>query len=138
MPYPGFRSAVRKTLAFVALVCATLAFDHAFASELSPRDAGARFGQALGALEICHGASLTAAGDALRSAFAGSDNEVFKAQAAKIFDAWMAVKNCVNGRDPNQCKIIMDKSCAAAEAEIGKNGAIMPGLVEFPAHKPAN
>lgn len=137
MRSPGFRSAVRENLAFVALVCATLAFDHASASALSPRDTGARYGQALGALEICHGARLTAAGDALRSAFAGSDNEVFKAQAAKIFDAWMAVKNCVNGRDPNQCKIIMDKSCAAAEAEIGENGSVMPGLLEFPARKPA-
>ncbi|MBR2536795.1 MAG: hypothetical protein IKE66_12060 [Hyphomicrobium sp.] len=98
---------------------------------LSPREAGARYGQALGALEICYGSRLTAAGDALRSRFSGADNEVFKAQAAKIFSAWHTVKNCANASDPNQCKIIMDKSCAAAEAEIGSHGTVMPGLVEF-------
>lgn len=104
---------------------------HAGAETLSPRDAGARYGQALGALEICYGSRLTAAGDALRSRFSGADNDVFKAQAAKIFNAWHTVKNCANADDPNQCKIIMDKSCAAAEAEIGTHGSVMPGLVEF-------
>lgn len=101
------------------------------ADTLTPRDAGARYGQALGALEICHGSKLTAAGDALRSKYEGADNEIFKAQAAKIYNAWHTVKNCANADDPNQCKIIMDKSCAAAEAEIGTNGTAMPGLVEF-------
>lgn len=133
MRSPGFQPSVRDTLAFVTVLCAALAFGHATAGEPSPRDAGARYGQALGALEICYGAKLTAAGDALRSAFVGIDNEVFKTQAAKVFDAWMTVKNCVNGRDPNQCKIIMDRSCAGADAEIGAKGSVMPGLVEFPA-----
>lgn len=132
MRSPGFQTSVCETLAFVTVLCAGLAFGRATAGDPSARDAGARYGQALGALEVCHGAKLTAAGDALRSAFAGVDNEVFKSQAAKVFDAWMIVKNCVNGRDPNQCKISMDKSCAAADAEIGKNGSAMPGLVEFP------
>lgn len=106
----------------------------ASAGDLTPRDAGARYGQALGALEICNGSKLTAAGDALRGKFSGADNEIFKEQAAKIFNVWMNVKACTNGRDPNQCKIIMDKSCLAAEAEIGSNGTILPGLVEFAKH----
>lgn len=100
----------------------------------SPRDDGARYGQALGALEICHGSKLTPAGDALRSKYTGADNDAFKSQAAKIFEAWRTVKACANGFDPNQCKIIMDKSCETAEAEIGSAGSVMPGLVEFMKH----
>ena len=59
---------------------------------------------------------------------------VFKAQAAKVFEAWRQVKACSNAADPNTCKIIMDKSCATAEQEIGPSGTVMPGLVEFMKH----
>lgn len=100
--------------------------------EIGAREAGARYGQALGVVDICIGAKVTAKGEALRAAYAGADQELFKAQAAKVYDAWYAVKGCGNATDPNQCKIIMDKSCAAAEAEIGAQGSVMPGLVEFP------
>ncbi|HPG88687.1 MAG TPA: hypothetical protein PLD46_03470 [Hyphomicrobium sp.] len=98
---------------------------------MTPRDAGARYGQTLGAIEICYGAKVTDASRKLAQIYAGADQEIFKAQAAKVYDAWRQVKNCANGLDPNQCKIIMDKSCATAEAEIGASGTIFPGLVEF-------
>lgn len=123
----------------IALISLSTTPALAGAESLSPRDAGARYGQALGAIEVCHGSKLTAAAEALRSMYAGIGNQTpkaqfnveFNAQAAKIFNAWRAVKNCANGRDPNQCKIIMDKSCADAEAEIGANGHVLPGLVDF-------
>ena len=100
---------------------------------LTPKDAGARYGQALGAVEICIGAKVTDRASALNSVYSGADLEAFKAQAAKIYDAWIKVKNCVRQDDPNQCKVIMDESCAAAIAEIGPAGTAIPGLLEAPA-----
>jgi hypothetical protein len=99
---------------------------------LTPKDAGARYGQALGAVEICIGAKVTDKASALNSVYSGSDLEAFKAQAAKIYDAWIKVKNCVRQDDPNQCKVIMDESCAAAIAEIGPAGTAVPGLLDAP------
>jgi hypothetical protein len=103
----------------------------AAAAALSPKDAGARYGQALGAVEICFGSKVTDKAKTLGDTYTGADQDSFKAQAGKVFDAWNKVKNCSNQADPNQCKIIMDKSCASAEAEIGATGNVMPGLVEF-------
>ena len=97
----------------------------------TPKEAGARYGQALGALEVCYGSKLTAKAEALPAAYSGSELESFKAEAAKIYDAWLEVRACARQSDPNQCKIIMDKSCLGAEAEIGAEGKAMPGLVEF-------
>jgi hypothetical protein len=99
---------------------------------MSVRDAGARYGQALGAVEICIGSKITSKASAMEAAYSGADLDAFKAQAAKVFDAWLKVKACAKQDDPNQCKIIMDKSCAAAESEIGAAGSVAPGLVEFP------
>lgn len=128
------RIVIARMIASCLAFAASLTFVAAGTADPSPRDDGARYGQALGALEICHGSKLTATGDALRSKYTGADNEVFKAQAAKIFEAWIMVKSCANAVDPNQCKIIMDKSCETAEAEIGTAGSALPGLVEFMKH----
>ncbi len=98
---------------------------------LSPKEAGARYGQALGAVEICIGSKVTDKAKALGEPFKDAELEDYKKQAAKVYDAWLKVKGCSRQVDPNQCKIIMDKSCEAAEAEIGPTGKVMPGLVEF-------
>ena len=98
---------------------------------MTPKDAGARYGQALGATEICIGSTITSKAKSLGDAFKDADLEDYKKQAAKIYDAWLKVRDCRRELDPNQCKIIMDKSCEAAEAEIGSSGKIVPGLVEF-------
>ena len=45
------------------------------------------------------------------------------------------MKNCARPEDPNECKIIMDRSCEAAIAEIGPNGTAMPGLLDPPQEK---
>jgi hypothetical protein len=105
-----------------------------FAGGIAPRDAGARYGQALGASELCYGSTLTEKAKTLGDAYTGDDLAAFKAQAAKIYEAWTAVKGCMHQDDPNQCKIIMDKSCLAAEAEIGADGSALAGLVAFPNH----
>ncbi len=107
----------------------------AIASERPPvREAAARYGQALGVAEVCFGSKITSKAEALPKSYSGAEGETFKAQAGKIFDAWLKVKSCVRQDDPNQCKIIMDKSCLAAEAEIGPKGSAFPGLVEFASH----
>ena len=132
-------------IAFATIQTANLAFAEdaakpdasaqaAIATIITPRDAGARYGQALGTVEICYGSKITDKGKTLGDAFIGTDQADFKAQSAKIFEAWVKVKNCSDQRDPNLCKIIMDKSCLAAEAEIGVNGTVMPGLVDFAKH----
>lgn len=103
------------------------------APAIEARAAGARYGQALGAVEICIGSTITDKAKALGDAFKDGDLETYKKQAAKVYDTWLKVKDCRKD-DPNQCKIIMDKSCEAAEAEIGPKGTAMPGLVEFLRH----
>jgi len=102
------------------------------AARMTPKDAGARYGQALGAVEICIGYKISRRASALESIFSGTDVEAFKAQAAKIYDAWVKVKNCVRQDDPNQCKVIMDESCASAISEIGPSGTALPGLLDPP------
>lgn len=97
---------------------------------LSPRDVGARYGQAQGAVEICSGAKTTDMASALPSIYEGDDLIAFKSQAARIYEAWMKVKNCASLDDPNQCRMIVDESCAAAFAEIGPSGTALPGLLE--------
>lgn len=95
------------------------------------RDDGLRYGQALGVLEVCHGSKMTDKGKALESKYTGADLESFKTAAAGTLEAWMKVRACANQKDPNTCKIIMDRSCQAAEREIGQEGNAIPGLVEF-------
>ena len=102
--------------------------------KLTAKDAGTRYGQALGAIEICYGSKVTDKAKALEADYAGAELEDFKTQAAKVLEKWLKVKDCRKQNDPNQCKIIMDKSCLAAEAEIGPAGTAMPGLVEFMKH----
>jgi hypothetical protein len=101
---------------------------------LAPKEAGARYGQALGAAEVCFGSKVTEKAKGLEASYSGADQDAFKGQAAKIFEAWHKVKNCADQVDPNRCKIIMDKSCLAAENEIGANGNVVPGLVDFIKH----
>lgn len=97
----------------------------------SAKDAGVRYGQALGVLEVCHGSKLTEKARALEATFTGAELETFKASAAGVYQAWVNVRSCSNQKDPNTCKIIMDKSCLAAESEIGPKGSAMAGLVDF-------
>ncbi len=115
---------------YIGNVCAEDA-----AAPVSPKDAGVRYGQALGVLEVCYGSKLTDKAKGLEQSFTGADLEAFKVAAANVFDAWVKVRGCTNQRDPNTCKIIMDKSCLQAESEIGANGTAMPGLVDFIAHR---
>jgi hypothetical protein len=100
------------------------------AAHLTPRDTGSRYGQALGAVEVCAGTKVTEKASALSKLYSGAEIEEFNAQEKKIYDAWMKVKHCVREDDPNQCTVIVDESCAAAMTEIGPKGTALPGLLE--------
>jgi hypothetical protein len=100
--------------------------------QLTPYDVGSRYGQALGAVEICHGVGTTAKVPPLNTLYNGADLKSFKAQATKIYDAWIKLKQCSLVDQPSECKVIVDESCAAAISEIGPSGTVLPGLVEPP------
>ena len=115
------------------LLVLSLGLTNAFAgasSPPSPQEAGARYGEALGAIEICDGTALTDKAKNLKASFAGAELDRFTAQAAKIYSAWVTVKNCVHQNDPNPCRIIMQKSCQEAISEIGPQGSALPGLLD--------
>jgi len=100
-------------------------------TNLTPRDLGSRYGQALGAVELCTGAKITEKASALPAVYSGAELDAFNVQQKKIYDAWLRVKHCVREDDPNQCKVIIDESCAAVLTEIGPKGTAFPGLIEF-------
>jgi len=105
--------------------------DAVTSAHLTPRDTGSRYGQALGAIELCNGAKVTDKASALPALYTGAELDEFNAQQKKIYDAWIRVKHCVREDDPNQCKVIIDESCAAALSEIGPKGTAFPGLLDF-------
>ena len=127
----------KAILAAVALgLAASAGAAHAGEAAAPPtaKDTGLRYGQALGVLEVCYGSKLTDKAKALEQTYSGADLEAFKAAAASVYEAWVKVRACTNQKDPNTCKIIMDRSCQMAEAEIGPAGNAMAGLVEFLKH----
>jgi hypothetical protein len=103
-------------------------------AQMTPYDVGSRYGQALGAVEICPGMMTTLKVPALHTLYTGANLQTFKAQATKIYDAWVKLKQCALVDDPNQCRMVVDESCAAAIGEIGPSGSVLPGLLEGPQH----
>ena len=101
------------------------------AGNLTPYDVGSRYAQALGASETCPGGEMTAKAAVLKSLYTGADLEVFTAQERKIYDAWTRAKHCSQDDTTNQCKLVIDESCAAAVSEIGPSGSAFPGLFEM-------
>jgi hypothetical protein len=101
-------------------------------AQMTPHEVGSRYGQALGAIEICPGAQTTAKVPALNTLYTGADLQTFKAQATKIYDAWIKLKQCAIVDDPSECRVVIEESCAAATTEIGPSGTVFPGLLGGP------
>lgn len=101
------------------------------ATNLTPYDIGSRYAQARGASETCPGGKLTDKAAVLPSVYNGPELDVFNAQEKKIYDAWMRAKHCAQDDPSNQCKLVIDESCAAAISEIGPSGSAFPGLFEI-------
>ena len=96
-----------------------------------PKEAGARYGQALGAVLACPGFRPGAGLGPLMSRFSGSDLETFKAQAARVLGLWQQVKTCnAAAAGPDQCQVVQVKSCREALAEVGPTGTQQPRLIE--------
>lgn len=97
---------------------------------LSAKDAGARYGEAAGAVLVCYGLKITPRVAALRARYQGDELAEFDAQAGKILSAWRETLNCTHADGPNDCKVSQQWSCQQAVQEIGPAGSKVPGLVE--------
>lgn len=97
---------------------------------LSAKDAGARYGEAAGAVLVCYGLKITPRVAALRARYQGDELAEFDAQAGKILSAWRETLNCTHADGPNDCKVSQQWSCRLAVQEIGPAGSKVPGLLE--------
>jgi hypothetical protein len=97
---------------------------------LSAKDAGARYGEAAGAVLVCYGLKITPRVATLRARYQGDELAEFDAQAGKILSAWRETLNCTHADSPNDCKLSQQWSCQQAMQEIGPAGSKVPGLVE--------
>ncbi len=97
---------------------------------LSPKDAGARYGEAAGAVLVCYGLKITPQVAELRGRYQGADLDEFDAQAGKVLKAWRETLNCEHAEGPNDCKVSQQWSCRQAMQEIGPSGSEVRGLVE--------
>jgi hypothetical protein len=100
------------------------------AQPMTPKDAGARYGEAAGAVLVCYGLRITPQVAELRARYQGADLAEFDAQAGKILAAWRDTLNCQHADGPNDCKVSQQWSCRQALQEIGPGGSKVPGLVE--------
>ncbi len=89
-------------------------------SKLSPEEAGARYGQALGAGRLCRGFKVLPGADELAATFKGDELATFQKAAARIVQAWQAMTNCQGG--PHVCMCSHMASCYEALREIGPEG----------------
>ncbi|AGK58471.1 hypothetical protein HYPDE_33993 [Hyphomicrobium denitrificans 1NES1] len=101
-------------------------------AQMTPHDVGSRYGQALGAIEICPGTQTTVKVPALNTLYTGAELQAFQTQAFRIYNAWIKLKQCAMVDDPSECKVVIEESCAAAITEIGPSGTVFPGLLEGP------
>lgn len=98
---------------------------------LGARDAGIRYGQAAGAAVVCQHTHATPKAEDLIKTFSGADLEAFKVQADTVLAAWKKTLTCEDSGGPNQCRLAHQISCGEAYKEIGPEGKVAPGLVEY-------
>src|SRR5262245_28369286 len=75
---------------------------------LAPMDAGARYGQALGASRACYGLRATDAARALEHSYQGKDAQAFRTAADKTAAAWQEALSCKKSGGPNECRLIFE------------------------------
>ena len=100
------------------------------AKPLTAKDAGARYGEAAGAVLVCYGLRITPQVAELRARYQGADLAEFDTQASKVLQAWRGTLNCEQADGPNDCKVSQQWSCRQAMQEIGPSGSAVRGLVE--------
>lgn len=97
---------------------------------MAAKEAGARYGEAAGAVLVCYGLQMTQEVAKLRDRYQGDDLAEFDAQAGKILSAWRDTLNCTHSDGLEDCKVSQQFSCRQALQEIGPGGNKVPGLVE--------
>jgi hypothetical protein len=98
--------------------------------KLDPREAGARYGQALGVALVCYGLRTTSAVDSLPAIYANEAQPAFREEAEKVLATWRKASSCKTAGGPNPCRLAHEWSCRDALIEIGPNGSKLPGLIE--------
>jgi hypothetical protein len=96
----------------------------------SAKEAGLRYGQAMGVARVCYGLRTTEAAARLEHTYQGADGEAFRAEAERILASWQDALSCTKSGGPNECRLIYEMSCRDAYREIGPEGSAFPGLVE--------
>lgn len=120
----------KTIIAAVTLSAALAPLNARAADPLDARQAGARYGQALGVALVCYGLKTTPAVERLPTNYTGADADLFKAESEKVLLAWRDAKTCKKAGGPNECRLIHEWSCRDAVLEIGPEGTKLPGLVE--------
>lgn len=98
-------------------------------SLLSPNEAGARYGQALGVELMCLDLKMQPAAEALKATYQGTGLDTFTAQSNKVLEMWKDALSCRQAGGPNECKLSHMWSCREALKEIGPGGSKIPGLI---------
>jgi hypothetical protein len=114
-------------LSFAGVASAGVEGEAAGSVSLSPQEAGARYGQALGAGRLCKGFKVLPGAEELAATFKGEELATFKRAAARVVQAWQSTTDCQDG--PNICMRSHMASCHEAMREIGPKGVRYPGLI---------
>ena len=114
-------------IAAISLAGVASAGEPAGTNKLSPEEAGARYGQALGASRLCRGYEVLPGADALAATFKGDELTAFQEAAAHVVQAWQRTTSCQDGA--NMCMRYQLASCNEAMREIGPQGVRYPGLI---------
>lgn len=102
---------------------------------MSTAQAGQHYGLVRAAAEFCPAGVITEKGKVFAAPYeAGSDAATFKAEADKIVEAWRIGTHCPEGEmDRMQlamCRTAHLRNCRAAWAQMGPEGAVLPGLID--------
>jgi hypothetical protein len=121
------RFAMRTCVLIAAISLAGIEGEPAGTNKLSPEEAGARYGQAMGASRLCRGYEVLPGADELAATFKGDELRAFREAAARVVQAWQRTTSCQDG--PIMCMRYQLASCNEAMREIGPEGVRYPGLI---------
>ena len=114
-------------ISLAGIVSAGIEGEPADTKKLSPEEAGARYGQAMGASRLCKGYEVLPGADELAATFKGDELRAFREAAARVVQAWQRTTSCQDG--PIMCMRYQLASCNEAMREIGPEGVRYPGLI---------
>ncbi len=120
-------SVLIAAISLAGVASAGLEGEPAGTNKLSPEEAGARYGQALGASRLCRGYEVLPGADELAAIFKGDELTAFQEAAARVVQAWQRTTSCQDGA--NMCMRYQLASCNEAMREIGPQGVRYPGLI---------